>query len=410
MPICFIYIKYQGEPFIFPLLPKKEGSHRVGADVSNTTLEDQMKTTRRADLAVSYDLLDLFKRNSLKAGRETSKDIERLGVTAVDETYGESVFLYRNGDHFIGHLNESLGTKNLVADAMAAATPSFSYYDSIAQDTVAMVVNDMITLGVFPFGLTMLLAVGDSKWMNDDARINALIAGWKRACIDARCCWGGGETPALSDIIAPDKAALFGSAVGKTSGFKRFQARDVRPGDQIVFFESSGIHSNGLSKARDIASGLDDQYRTRVPGTDKTFGELLLRPTHIYVRAIEALMRAGVDIHYTANITGHGWRKIMRAPQPLTYVIEELPRVDPLFNFIQERMDIIDAEMYGTFNMGAGFAIFVPSTELPAIGRLAKKFRFPYRMFRAGYVASGGKQVVIQPMNIVFHGSSLAIR
>lgn len=139
-----------------------------------------------AGVGVDYEAMDPFKRLAQLAGRETAKNILRLGFSEVEMSRGESAYLMDAGDHYVAHVEEGLGTKDLVADAMYMATAK-SYYDRIAQCTVAMIVNDMITLGALPLSVAMHLAVGVSSWFSDGNRCDDLIDGWKKACDLARC-------------------------------------------------------------------------------------------------------------------------------------------------------------------------------------------------------------------------------
>ena len=135
-------------------------------------------------VGVNYDAMDPFKRAAQKAGRETAHNIRRLNngeFQEVEASRGESAYLIEAAKSYFAHVEEGLGTKNLVADAMYHLTGK-SYYDHIAHDTVAMIVNDMITLGALPLSTAMHLAVGDSNWFADENRSRDLIAGWKKAC------------------------------------------------------------------------------------------------------------------------------------------------------------------------------------------------------------------------------------
>jgi phosphoribosylformylglycinamidine cyclo-ligase len=109
-----------------------------------------------------------------------------------------------------------------------------------------------------------------------------------------------------------------------------------------------------------------------------------------------------------SNITGHGWRKLMRADRELSYDIDSIPEPQPVFRFMQEKSGNDDREMYGNCNMGAGFALFVsPSQIEPALGVLAEQ---GYDHTLAGIVEEGPKQVVIRPKDLVYAGESLAVR
>jgi phosphoribosylformylglycinamidine cyclo-ligase len=163
---------------------------------------------------VDYGVLDPFKRRAQIAGRSTAAVLRRLGLSEVEMSRGESAYLVETADSFIAHVEEGLGTKNLVADAMYRLVPGRSYYDHIAQDAVAMIVNDMITLGALPVAVAMHLGVGSSDWFNDENRAADLIDGWRKACELARCAWGGGETPTLNGVVERTTAVLAGSAIG----------------------------------------------------------------------------------------------------------------------------------------------------------------------------------------------------
>jgi phosphoribosylformylglycinamidine cyclo-ligase len=124
-----------------------------------------------ASTGVNYDVLDPFKIACQRRAAQTDRNIGHWG-RPLEWTRGESVFVVEIGGEHFGHVEEGLGTKNLVADAfvqrqsIAEALGKFtkkSYYDQIAQDTAAMIVNDMAPLGISPFTLCMHLAVGDSN-------------------------------------------------------------------------------------------------------------------------------------------------------------------------------------------------------------------------------------------------------
>jgi phosphoribosylformylglycinamidine cyclo-ligase len=113
-----------------------------------------------AGVGVDYGALDPFKRQAQLAGVATAGTLGRLGVSELAMSRGESAYLVETPDSFIAHVEEGLGTKNLVADAMYRLVPGRSYYDHLAQDTVAMIVNDMVTLGALPIAVAMHLAAG----------------------------------------------------------------------------------------------------------------------------------------------------------------------------------------------------------------------------------------------------------
>lgn len=362
-----------------------------------------------AGTGVNYDAMDPFKRMAQLAARETAGNINRLNggeFREFEPSRGESAFLIETGESYLAHVEEGLGTKNLVADAMYALTGK-SYYDQIAQCTVAMIVNDLVTLGALPLSVAMHLAVGTSDWFNDEKRTGDLVLGWKNACNLSRCIWGGGETPTLKGVVVPEAVVLSGSAIGIVKPKERLIAGPIQHGDAIVIIESSGIHANGLTLTRKIAGKLPEGYLTKL-SDGRTYGETLLDPTHIFVGLVEDCLNIGVKIHYAVNITGHGWRKFMRATQPFAYVIETLPTQLPIFDFLQRHGPVDDQEAYGNLNMGAGFALYVTEAQATQVIDVARKLGL--RAFVAGHIEDGDKKVVIKPKSLEYAGETLAVR
>jgi phosphoribosylformylglycinamidine cyclo-ligase len=375
-----------------------------------------------AGVGVNYDAMDPFKRMAQLAARQTANNIRRFGFSEVEMSRGESAYLIETPDSYLAQVEEGLGTKNLVADAMYRLTGK-SYYDQIAQDTVAMIVNDMITLGALPLSVAMHLAVGVSGWFDDEKRCRDLVEGWKKACTLARCAWGGGETPTLKGVVMPKAVVLSGSAMGIVKPKERLITADnIQHGDAIILVESSGIHANGLTMARKITDKLPDGYLTKLDN-GRTYGETLLDPTRIYVALIEECLNRGVNIHYAVNITGHGWRKLMRATQPFAYVIEALPSQQLIFEFIQKHGPVDDEEAYGNFNMGAGFTLYVPEKDFRKVDEV---HRYVFDEFHpsgfytkshcfdvlcAGHIERSDKRkVVIRPKGLEYLGSTLGVR
>ncbi|TSC89379.1 MAG: phosphoribosylformylglycinamidine cyclo-ligase [Microgenomates group bacterium Gr01-1014_5] len=361
-----------------------------------------------ASTGVNYGAMDPFKRLAQLRARATARNLERFGMREVEASRGESAYVWEEPDSFRAFVIEGLGTKNRVADETRKITGK-TYYDALAQDTVAMIVNDLIVVGAEPQVINAYFAVGSSDWFLDEERARDLVEGWAKACSLAGAVWGGGETPTLKGIIEPDTIDLSGSAVGIIKPKERLTLGEkLTPGDAILLVESSGIHANSLTLVRKIASKLPDGYATPLPG-GISYGESILAPTHIYAGLVRDLFEAEIDIHYMVNITGHGWRKLMRATRDLSYVIDQIPEPQPVFGFIQKHSGNDDTEMYGNFNMGAGFAIFLPEKAVGLAQQIAVE-NHSLSSLRAGCVEEGQKQVVIRPKNVIFKGETLGVR
>jgi phosphoribosylformylglycinamidine cyclo-ligase len=298
----------------------------------------------------------------------------------------------------------------LVADAMAQLVGR-SAYAGIAQDTIAMAVNDLVTVGATPLVVQAYWAAGGSDWFNDGERAAALVAGWKRACDQCGVSWGGGETPALAGIVEPGRIDLAAACTGIVSPKTRLSlGAHLGPGDAIVLLASSGIHANGLSLARELAGRLPRGYLAPVSASAVpiSFGEALLAPTVLYPPITEALHRAGIRVRYAVNITGHGWRKLMRHPADFTYRIHHLPEVPAVLSFIAKEASLDARTAYGTFNMGAGFAVFVPAEDAERAVAVARKTGVD--AWVAGAVEAGPRRLVIEPLDLEYAGDELGVR
>jgi phosphoribosylformylglycinamidine cyclo-ligase len=356
---------------------------------------------------VDYSKIDPLKVSAQQAAATTAGNLARHGLHEVAASRGESAYVIDCGDHYLASITECLGTKALVADAMRAVTGR-TYYDRIAQDTIAMAVNDLVTVGATPVSVHAYWATGGSDWFSDAERARDLVAGWKAACDHCGISWGGGETPALAGVVAEGRIDLAASCVGLVRPKSRLTLGErLAPGDAVVLLASSGIHANGVSLARKIAERLPEGYATKlVDGA--LYGEALLVPTTLYSPVTEALAAAGIVPHYCANITGHGWRKLMRHPGAFGYRMHALPPVPPVLAFIQQHAGIDDREAYGNLNMGAGFALYVAAGDAARVVEVARGCGVP--AWIAGTVEAGAKQVMIEPLGLTFGSDDLHVR
>jgi phosphoribosylformylglycinamidine cyclo-ligase len=359
---------------------------------------------------VNYDQLDAFKRACQRAARTTAGELAAHGYAEPASTRGESSYLMEAADHYLAHVEEGLGTKNLVADAVYAATGK-NFYREIAIDTVATIVNDLVTCGALPISVAMHAAVGESAWFADAARMQALVDGWADGCRQSGAVWGGGETPTLRGIVEKDAIVLAGSAIGKIAPKSLRITGQVRDGDAIIFLASSGVQTNGLSLCRLIASRLPQGYQTPIGhGDARTFGEALLAPSVIYVAFVRECQRRGIGLNYVAHVTGHGWRKLMRLDEPFVYEITAPREAPALFQFLMSAGPIDRREAYATFNMGIGFAAYVAPEKAGAVLEAARATG--YDAWLAGQVRKEGnrKAVLVPSLGLEFGAETLQVR
>jgi phosphoribosylformylglycinamidine cyclo-ligase len=356
---------------------------------------------------VDYHRIDALKVRAQQAARGTARHLASHGAREIESSRGESAYVVESHGVLLASIVECLGTKSLVADAMRAISGR-SHYDTIAQDTIAMAVNDLVTVGAAPISVHAYWAAGGSDWFSDVPRMEDLVRGWQAACDLCEVSWGGGETPALAGVVAPGSIDLAASSMGIVPSRAHLTLGDeLRAGDVIVLLAASGIHANGVSLARKLSESLPQGYATRLGG-GRLFGEALLDPTVLYPPALKALRAAGILPHYCVNITGHGWRKLMRHGAAFTYRMQSIPAVPEVLSFMQREGRMEAREAYGSLNMGAGFALFVAASDVAAT--LAAVRAAGVAAWACGIVEPGPRRVIIEPLGLEFAADELALR
>ncbi|MDO8609822.1 MAG: AIR synthase-related protein [bacterium] len=355
----------------------------------------------------NYETKDPIKKLAQVSAKATGKNLISHGFNEIEDSRGESAYVWKQGSVHMASVIEGLGTKNLVADDMRKITGK-TYYDVIAHDTVATIINDLISVGAAPLVIHAYWAIENNDWLQDKERMTDMILGWKNACDISGVSWGGGETPTLKGILIPGTIELGGSAIGIIKNKNNLIIdTKLKEGDRIILLKSNGINANGLSLARAVSKKLSKGYATKL-FNGQMYGEAILQKSNIYAKLIQDLQKNNIDIHYISNITGHGLRKIMRARPNFSYMIEKIFEQQELFNFIQKHANLSDEEMYQTFNMGMDYALFIPEKDVKKAQIIIKENKF--QSINAGYIEKGKKQVLIKPKNIVYKGETLDLR
>ncbi len=363
---------------------------------------------------VSYATMDPFKVLAQLYAAGTDEAIADTQYRVADWSRGESAFLLEAPDHYLAHVEEGLGTLNRIPEEVARYLASLSpeqeqlFWHSIGQTNAAMIFNDMATLGARLLSGALHVAAGHGSWFEREARTRGLFAGWAEACKAAGGVWGGGESSTLRDVVMPGSAVLGGSAMGIVKPKSRVIHGNIQDDDLIILIHSSGVHSNGITLIRDLLPLVG--LKATMPSGER-FVDALLQPTPIYASAVRRLLEERVEIHYIANITGHGWRKIMRAntEQPFNYAIDILPPQLEVFEYIRKEAGISLYNMYGDYNQGAGYALIVKRSEAWRAETIIKRAGFECHI--AGKVeAHDAKQVEIRPLDITFTADTLQVR
>lgn len=259
--------------------------------------------------------------------------------------------------------------------------------DDLGRDLVAMCANDVAVTGAEPLFFLDYFATGKL----DPEQGERLIAGIAAGCRDAGCALVGGETAELPGLYSGRDFDLAGFCVGAVERDAILDGSAVQAGDAILGVASSGPHSNGYSLIRHVLSQSGAALDESVAG--RPLAEWLLAPTVIYVRAIRALLEA-VPVHALAHVTGGG-------------LTDNLPRVlpegcgaridpaawtrPPIFDWLRERGEISEAELYRVFNMGIGLAVVLPAGSVKAATSALAAMTL--EAWQIGEIESGGNGV-----------------
>jgi len=359
---------------------------------------------------VDYDKLDPFKEECIKRFRLTLANPNRLGISIVPESIGETAVAINLGfgDFYIAFGVEGLGTKNMIAEAMAEkikigqglGLEERTLFSGIGQCEMAMTLNDLSAIGASPIAFEPIVATGSSDYLTNKERIAGLIDGFERGAQIAGVAIPGGETPTLKGIVYPNTIDLAGGSLGIIRPRSRLTVgNELTEGLAIYGVESSGIQANGVSLARKITEKQEKGYFTRLP-SGRTLGEALLTPCVIYSPFVEALFENGVDVKYIQPITGHGFAKIMRKKMQLRYVINHLPEPPEEFKFMQKAGPVDDDEAHRVWNMGVGLVVIAPKEDWIKFGETAQNCNL--NSYMLGYTEKGEREVVLAQKNISY--------
>jgi phosphoribosylformylglycinamidine cyclo-ligase len=357
-------------------------------------------------VGIDYDILDESKRAAIRNAEATSPLIAAHGGRVVEESRGASAFVLEMGGQQLAFVVEGLGTKSIVARQWLEETGEDRFAD-VGIDGVAAIVNDVASVGALPFVVNAYFATGGSDWHAGNTAILSLLAGWRSGCESAGAVWGGGESPALPGLVSEKDVEIAGASIGTVPPeWGPLLGDDLRAGQSIVLVDSSGLHANGATLARSVASKLPDGLRTKMPdGT--AFGDALLRPSVVYVPLVAELRKRGIRPSYLAHVTGHGLRKLMRAPADLVYVVDDLPPVPPVLEFLADRAGMSERDAYGTFNMGAGWAVYVEPELAEQVVEAAAATGMNAHV--AGHIEAGERAVELTGPGISYSGSELEL-
>ncbi|MGV3772903.1 MAG: phosphoribosylformylglycinamidine cyclo-ligase [Verrucomicrobiales bacterium] len=285
---------------------------------------------------------------------------------------------------------DGVGTKLKIAFAM-------DRHDTVGQDLVNHCVNDIAVLGAEP--LFFLDYIGTGKL--EPQMFEQLIQGFAKACQENRCALVGGETAQMPGFYQKGEYDVSGTIVGVVEKSRMLDGKTIKKGDVIIGIASSGLHTNGYSLARKIFfDQLKLKPKTVVSELGGTIGDEMLKVHVSYGMLVQDLLKKynkpgkPLQVKGFAHITGGGFvDNIPRVlPTKFDAVIEKGSwPVLPVFELMQARGKVPEAEMYQVFNMGIGMVAFVAQEQADAVLKTVKAAKHPAWVI--GEVAKGTGEV-----------------
>ena len=270
---------------------------------------------------------------------------------------------------------DGVGTKVAIAQAL-------DIHDTIGQDLVGMVVDDIVVVGARPLLMTDYIACGHVV----PERIADIVRGIAQACAAIGTPLLGGETAEHPGLMAPDEYDVAGAATGVVEADRMLGAEKVRAGDVLVALGASGLHSNGYSLVRRVIEHAGWGLEREVPEFGRTLGQELLEPTRLYTRVCLAMLEtlsspaAPGPVHALSHITGGGLAANLARVLPAG-LIADVDRaswtVPPVFSTVRELGSVPWEDLEGTLNLGVGMVAVVDPGAVDAVLRVAEGSDIP---------------------------------
>jgi phosphoribosylformylglycinamidine cyclo-ligase len=276
---------------------------------------------------------------------------------------------------------DGVGTKVIIARMM-------NKFDTLGIDLLSSSSNDILVTGATP--LTLLDYIASDRLQPEI--IEQMVSGMVKACCENNVSLVGGETAEMPDTYLSGENDLVGIITGVVEKSAIIDGSKIKPGDIMLGFPSSGLHTNGYSLARKLFFEVGGyNVDTVLPEFQQTLGEVLLAPHINYANPILTVLKAGIKINGMAHITGGG-------------LLENIPRVLPkncaaeinlnswekptIFNLMQKLGKLDARDMYTTFNMGIGFVVVLDEKNAEKLIATTKD----YKLKEIGMITSGKRE------------------
>ena len=281
---------------------------------------------------------------------------------------------------------DGVGTKVAIAQAL-------DKHDTIGQDLVGMVVDDIVVVGARPLFMTDYIACGRVV----PERIAAIVEGIARACAQTGTALVGGETAEHPGLLGPDDYDVAGAAVGAVEADAVLGADRVRDGDVVLALASSGLHSNGFSLVRHILAARGVGFTDHSAEFGGVVGEALLEPTRLYTAPLLRVLQdasLGGAIHSLSHVTGGGIAANLARVLPVGSWVEVERSTwspTPVFRILSDLAGNSLESAEGTWNLGIGMFAVVSPEAADAVAAAITADGIP--TWRAGTVSTASRDL-----------------
>lgn len=249
---------------------------------------------------------------------------------------------------------DGVGTKVAIAQAM-------DRHDTIGQDLVGMVVDDLVVTGARPLFMTDYIACGHVV----PERIAAIVTGIADACVANRTALVGGETAEHPGLLGPDEYDLAGAATGVVERDDVLGPHRVIVGDEVIAMAASGLHSNGYSLVRRVIQDAGWSWERDVPELGRSLGAELLEPTRLYVAACLDLGHTA-RVHAFSHVTGGGLAANLARVLPRGLHVDvhrDTWSLPPVITVLADLGRVVQPDIERTFNLGIGMLAVVDQDD-----------------------------------------------
>jgi phosphoribosylformylglycinamidine cyclo-ligase len=269
--------------------------------------------------------------------------------------------LLKSFDHpILVSSTDGVGTKVDIAQRLGI-------HNTIGQDLVAMVVDDIVVTGAKSLFMTDYIATGKLT----PEVIASIVEGIANACKKVDVALVGGETAEHPGLLEPGEYDVAGAAVGVVEKKHMLSPEKIQVGDVVLGLPSSGLHSNGFSLVRKILADHSIELEKNIPEFGKTMGEELLTPTELYTGILnKALEENREHINGFSHITGGGIVSNIGRVLPEGVVLDidrSAWSPNSVFRVLSEIAGYQLSDLESTWNLGLGFAVVVSSEGVDSV-------------------------------------------